>query len=84
MSLSAVMVVFRGVVRLHGEIPPQDYSDLSALVGSKAGFDPAPVQRAVRHLRGTDKLAKEEARTVLAGYMAGMETLVSYLDGFTA
>ena len=84
MSLSAVMVVFRGVVRLHGEIPPQDYSDLSALVGSKAGFDAAPVQRAVRHLRGTDKLSKEEARPVLAGYMAGMERLVSYLDQFTA
>src|SRR4051812_30208358 len=27
-SLSAIMVVFRGVVRLHGEIPPQDYSQL--------------------------------------------------------
>lgn len=84
MSLSAVMVVFRGVVRLHGEIPPQDYSDLSALVGSKAGFDAAPIQRAVRHLRGSDKLSKEEARPVLAGYLAGMETLVSYLDRFTA
>ncbi|MEO7367427.1 MAG: hypothetical protein ABIZ36_05690 [Gemmatimonadaceae bacterium] len=84
MSLSAVMVVFRGVVRLHGEIPPQDYSDLAAIVGTKAGFDAAPVQRAVKHLRGTDKLSKEEARPVLAGYMAGMETLVSYLDRFTA
>lgn len=84
MSLSAVMVVFRGVARLHGEIPPQDYSDLSALVGSKAGFDAAPIQRAVRHLRGDDKLSKEEARPVLAGYMAGMETLVSYLDRLTA
>lgn len=84
MSLSAVMVVFRGVVRLHGEIPPQDYSDLAAIVGAKAGFDAAPVQRAVKHLRGSDKLSKEEARPVLAGYMAGMETLVSYLDRFTA
>src|SRR6476661_4386271 len=83
-SLSAVMVVFRGVVRLHGEIPPQDYSELSAIVGSKAGFDAAPIQRAVRHVRGTDKLAKDDVRGVLAGYMAGMETLVSYLDRFTA
>lgn len=83
-SLSAIMVVFRGVVRLHGEVPPQDYHELSALVGSQAGFDPSPMQRAVKHLRGSEKLKKEEAQSVLAGYMAGMEALVSYLDRFTA
>lgn len=83
-SLSAIMVVFRGVARLHGDVPPQDYHELSALVGSKAGFDPAPVQRAVKHVRGTQKLKKEEAQAVLAGYMACMEKLVSYLDRFTA
>jgi len=83
-SLSAIMVVFRGVARLHAEVPPQDYNDLSALIGSRAGFDPAPVQRIVKHVRGTQKLKKEEAQPVLAGYMAGMETLVSYLDRYTA
>jgi hypothetical protein len=83
-SLSAIMVVFRGVARLHGDVPPQDYSELSALVGSKAGFDPGPVQRAVKHVRGTERLKKEEALAILAGYMAGMEKLVSYLDRYTA
>ena len=83
-SLSAIMVVFRGVARLHGEVPSQDYQELSAVVGSRAGFDPAPVQRAVAHVRGTQKLKKEEAQSVLAGYLAGMEKLVSYLDSFTA
>jgi len=83
-SLSAIMVVFRGVVRLHGEAPTQDYSQLSAVVGAKAGFDPGPVQRIVTHVRGTQRLKKEEAQPVLAGYLAGMEKLVSYLDRFTA
>ena len=83
-SLSAIMVVFRGAARLFGEIPQQDYSELSALVASRAGFDPAPIQRAVLHLRGTEKLKKEEARPVLAGYMAAMEALVAFLDRFTA
>lgn len=82
-SLSAIMVVFRGVARLHGEVPSQDYHELSAAVAAKAGFDPAPVQRAVRHVRGTEKLKREEAQQVLGGYMAGMEKLVSYLDSFT-
>jgi|SRR6478672_11231462 len=83
-SLSAIMVVFRGVVRLHGEVPPQDYNELSGIVGAKAGFDPGFVQRAVKHVRGTEKIRKEDAQTILAGYMAGMEKLVAYLDRFTA
>jgi hypothetical protein len=83
-SLSAIMVVFRGVVRLHGEVPPVDYSQLSAVVGAKAAFDPGPIQRAVTHVRGTQTIKKEEAQAVLAGYLAGMEKLASYLDRFTA
>lgn len=83
-SLSAIMVVFRGVVRLHGEAPSQDYSVLSADVARKAGFDVMPVERAVEHVRGTVKVKREDAGAVLAGYMAGMESLVAYLDRFTA
>ncbi len=83
-SLSAIMVVFRGVARLHGAVPPQDYSELSALVGERAGFDSAPVQRVVRHVRGTEKLKKEDAQGVLAAYLSGLEHLVAYLDRFAA
>ena len=81
-SLSAIMVVFRGVARLHGELPPQDYSELSALVGDRAGFDPAPVQRVVRYVRGTEKLEKRDAQVVLAAYLGALERLVAYLDRF--
>jgi hypothetical protein len=77
------MVVLRGVARLHGDVPPQDYSELAAGVGTRAGFDPAPLQRVVRHVRGIEKLRKEEAGAVLAGYLTRMETLVAYLDRFT-
>ncbi|MEO8577339.1 MAG: nucleotidyltransferase domain-containing protein [Gemmatimonadales bacterium] len=83
-SLSAIMVVFRGVTRLHGEIPSQDYAELSSLVATKVGFDPLPFTRVVEHLRGTRKLSKDEAGTTLATYMAGMEALHSYLDRWTA
>jgi hypothetical protein len=81
-SLSAIMVVFRGVARLHGELPPQDYSELTALVGDRAGFDPAPVQRVVRHVRGAEKLEKRDAQLVLAAYLGALERLVAYLDRF--
>jgi predicted nucleotidyltransferase len=83
-SLSAIMVVFRGVARLHGDVPPQDYAELSRSVAAQAGFDPAPFERVVRHVREESKIPRAEARQVLAGYLAGMESLVSYLDRFTA
>jgi predicted nucleotidyltransferase len=83
-SLSTLMVVFRGVERLHGETPPQDYVELSRSVAAKAGFEAAPFERVIRHVRGIAKLEREEAGAVLAGYLAAMERLVAYLDRFTA
>ena len=83
-SLSALMVVFRGVVRLHGEVPSQDYSALSTDVATRAGFNDAAFRQAVAHVRGTEKLTRENASAVLAGYMAGMEALVAWLDKFAA
>jgi hypothetical protein len=83
-SLSTLMVVFRGVLRLHGEVPPQDYAELSRRVAAKAAFDAAPFERVVRHVRGEEKLPRKGARSVLGGYLAGMEALAAYLDRFTA
>jgi len=83
-SLSALMVVFRGVIRLSGDVPSQDYLALSTDVAHRAGFDAGPFKRAVEHVRGADKIKKEDARAVLAGYMAGMEALVAWLDRYTA
>jgi hypothetical protein len=84
MSLSAIMVVFRGVVRLHGAVPSQDYSALTSEVAARAGFDATPLKRVIEHVRGTRQIEKGEAQAVLAGYMAEMEALVSYLDRYAA
>jgi hypothetical protein len=83
-SLSTLMVVFRGVARLHGETPAQDYTELSRSVAAKAGFDSGPFERVVRHVRGIAKLERGDAGRVLQAYLAAMERLVSYLDRFTA
>jgi hypothetical protein len=83
-SLSAVMVVFRAVVRLGGGTPSQDYATLSGDVARRASFDATPFRRAVEHVRGTKKLSRDDAGIVLAGYMAGMEALVAWLDKFQA
>jgi len=83
-SLSALMVVFRGVVRLEGDVPSQDYAVLSEDVARRARFDASAFKKAVAHVRGSQKLHRDEAGAVLAGYMAGMEALVAWLDRFAA
>jgi hypothetical protein len=81
-SLSTLMVIFRGVARLHGERPPTDYAALSTLVASRAAFDPEPFIRVSRHLKKELRLAAADSGTVLAKYLEGMERLVAHLDRF--
>lgn len=82
-SLSAIMVVFRAVVRLQGAAPSTDNVVLSHAVGGYAGFDAAPFERVVRHVRGEKRLRTDEAGEVLAGYLRGLQQLDAYLDRFT-
>jgi hypothetical protein len=79
-SLSTMMVLFRAVVRLHGEKPDADNAALSQRVGALAGFDAAPFVRAVQHVRGEQKLEANDAGTTLAEYINGIRKLQRYLD----
>jgi predicted nucleotidyltransferase len=83
-SLSTIMVIFRAVVRLHAATPPTDNLTLSKAVAEYAGFEPAPFERVIRHVRGEQKVAADDAGTVLGGYIGGMEKLVEHLDRFRA
>jgi hypothetical protein len=79
-SLSTIMVIFRSLARLQGETPPKDNLALAQSVARHAGFDSAPFERVVRHVRGEQTIATGEVRSVVAGYLAGMEKLVAHLD----
>jgi hypothetical protein len=81
-SLSTLMVIFRGVVRLQGQVPSQDYEQLATGLAERAGFSPEPFLRVIRHARGTEKLSKDATSGTLEEYLAAMERLVSYLDEF--
>ena len=83
-SLSTMMVLFRAVLRLHGEPPTGDNTRTATRVGELAGFDAAPFLRAVRHVHGQEKLPAEQAGQVLSGYLAAIERLNRYLDQFGA
>jgi hypothetical protein len=81
-SLSTMMVLFRAVLRLHGEPPPADNAATATRVGALAGFDAAPFLRAVRHVRGAEKLSSTDAGQVLGGYLSAIDRLSRYLDQF--
>lgn len=81
-SLSTLMVLFRAVSRLCGEVPSRNYKTLTESVAARAGFDPGPVNRVVEHVRGKEKIHKNEADSILSGYLGSLERLVRYLDEF--
>ncbi len=81
-SLSTMMVIFRGIVRLHGQVPSQDYEALTLSVAERAGLSSEPFIRVIRHMRGNEKLSRDSASSILEEYLAAMERLVAYLDEF--
>jgi hypothetical protein len=81
-SASAIMIVFRAVVRLHGEVAPTNNVALAEHVGRLASFDPQPFARVVRHVRGEESLPASDVPAVLAGYLLGMNNLVAHLDRY--
>ncbi|HEU4748221.1 MAG TPA: nucleotidyltransferase domain-containing protein [Gemmatimonadaceae bacterium] len=81
-SLSTLMVIFRGVSRLQGDVPSPDYEELTASLAARAGFSPDAFVRVVRHVRGTEKISRDDAETLLEQYLGAMERLVAYLNTF--
>jgi hypothetical protein len=81
-SLSTLMVIFRGVSRMHGQVPSQDYEELTRKLAERAGFSPEPFVKVIRHVRGTEKIPREAAAGILEAYLAAMERLVAYLNEF--
>jgi len=79
-STGQVLVIFRALVRLLGEEPDADSEALCRRVAARARFDAAPFVAVVAHRRKQAPLAKTSASDVMAGYHAGLQRLVAYLD----
>jgi hypothetical protein len=76
------MVIFRGVSRLHGQVPSQDYEALTRQLAERAGFSPESFVKVILHVRGTEKIPRESAAGILEAYLSAMERLVAYLNEF--
>jgi predicted nucleotidyltransferase len=81
-SLSTLMVVFRGVSRLFGHAPSQDYEELTRSLAQRAGFSADPFVKVIRHVRGTESVLRESAVGILEEYLAAMERLVAYVNEY--
>lgn len=79
-SLSAAMILFRAVSRLHGRLPPQNYVELARDVAALAGIDPAPLENVVQHARGERPVPKEDAAGLLQAYYGAMEAVARHVD----
>jgi hypothetical protein len=83
-SKSAILIIFRAFLRLHGETPSTDNVALVEAVAKRVGFDATPFARVIRHVRGESPIPSAEVSTVLAEYLRGMRQLVGYLDQYQA
>jgi predicted nucleotidyltransferase len=81
-SSSTVMVLFRAVLRLRGEVPPVDNIELSQKVASAATIDATPFVQVIWHKRGETPVQSQNVARVLEAYLAGMQQLVRFLDQF--
>jgi hypothetical protein len=81
-SHSALQVIFRAVLRLHGVRPERDVAKVIESTAARCGFDPVPFSRVMALVHGT-AIPDGEVETVLSGYVDGLNALVEYLDRFT-
>ena len=80
-SFSALLVIFRAVLRLHGVRPPRDAHAVIQAVAARGGFDGGAFERVAAMVRGT-AIPERETEAVLTGYVHGMDALVLHLDQY--
>ena len=79
-SKSAVLVLFRTLLRVHGESGADGPEDAVRRAAGHAGFDAAPFLEVVAHVQGKEKIPAARADAVLTAYHAGLERFVAHVD----
>ncbi len=76
---SAVLVLFRTLLRVHGE-SADGAEAVVRRAAALAGFDAAPFLEVVAHAAGGGRIAPERADAVLTACHAGLERFVAHVD----
>lgn len=77
---SAVLVLFRTLLRAHGERAPEGAEAVVRRAAELAAFDAAPFLEVVAHVAGTVPIPAARADAVLSAYHAGLERFVAHVD----
>lgn len=83
-SRSAVLVLFRTLLRVHGEAADAPPEEVARRAAALAGFDPAPFLAVLAHVAGTAPIAPAAADAVLTAYHAALERFVAHVDSHRA
>lgn len=76
----AVLVLFRALLRVHGEAAPAAPEDVVRRAATLAGFDAAPFLEVVAHARGAQPIVASRADAILEAYHAGLQRFVAHVD----
>jgi len=79
-SRSAVLVLFRTLLRIHGESGVDGSEEVVQRAAARAGFDPTPFLEVVAHVAGSARIPAARADAVLTAYHAGLERFVAHVD----
>mgnify|MGYP001556799086 CR=1 FL=1 len=79
-SLSTLMVVFRGLLRLAGRTPPHGHAEIAREVGALTGIDAAPFEAVSQQIRDSKAIPKERAQVVLGAYLTAMKAVTAYVS----
>ena len=82
-SKSAVLVLFRTLLRVHGGAAAESNEDAVRRAAGHAGFDAAPFLEVVAHVQGKPLISPARADEVLAAYHVGLERFVAHVDALT-
>lgn len=79
-SLSTLMVVFRGLLRLAGRTPPHGHAEIAREVAALTGIDASPFEAVSQQIRDSKAIPKERAQAVLGAYLTAMEAVTAYVS----
>lgn len=82
-SVSTFVALFRAGLRLSGDDVPRTAEKVVAAVAERAGFDPAPVHRALRARAGAETLRLQADDPIVVGYLDAVARAGDWLDGLT-
>jgi hypothetical protein len=77
---SAVLVLFRTLLRVHGERAPDRAPDVVERAAALAGLDAAPFLDVVAHTSGGPAIPLARADAVVEAYHAGLKRFVAHVD----